>query len=138
MNNLNETSNILTKEVFNKYLEAFQKSWGKDTAFYTLANEWKENNKALGQCTPTALIILDHFGGRLAYDKNNFHVWNILPDGTHQDFSRSQFKQSQEFTIYKYLEKEEVLTNEMAQINSTLEKYQTLKQRFEKTLIKYK
>lgn len=135
MINLNEYSEILPCKLFCEFMEVFSKAWTKETAFYNLQNEWNIKNKALGQCTPTALVIYDYFGGKIAYDKGNFHVWNILPDGTHQDFCRSQFKENRDFVIYKYLTKEEILTNEIASLNNTEHKYNLLKKRIEKLIM---
>lgn len=129
MNNLNEPSEILTPKVFYEFMDAFNNVWSKETAFYTVQSEWSLQNKALGQCTPAALVIYDYFGGKIAYDKVNFHVWNILPDGSNQDFSRSQFKEKRDFVVYKYLTKEEILTNDVASLNNTRHKYNLLKQR---------
>jgi hypothetical protein len=130
MDNLYTPSKLLSLEKFEQISQAFAQAWAKDTAYPTALIEWSEENKALGQCTPTTAIIYDLFGGRLIYDKANFHMWNELPDGTQQDFSRCQFTDDRTFSIYKYQTKDEALFNEKALAAHTFAKYELLKKRF--------
>ncbi len=130
MLNLYQPSHLLSKEDFNKIGAAFEKSWGRDTTFPDLKHTWNDQNKALGQCALTSLIIFDLFGGKIIYNKENFHLWNELPDGTQQDFSRNQFKEERVFTIYKYKSKDEVLYDEVGKETQIEDRYLLLKERF--------
>ncbi|NMB91348.1 hypothetical protein GYA37_00700 [candidate division WWE3 bacterium] len=134
MLNLYQNSNLLSKEQFDELESIFKDTWSNNTVFPNLANKWTRVDKALGQCVPTALIVYDLFGGKLAYDKNNFHVWNVLPDGTNQDFSRCQFKKPTKFNIYEYKTKDEILNSKSACEYKILERYQTLKSKVRKEL----
>jgi hypothetical protein len=131
MQNLYTSSKILPEEKFKKIENIFHKIWNKDTTFYSVADEWSVKNKALGQCAVTSLIIFDLFGGKIIYDKPNFHVFNELPDGTWQDFSREQFKDERVFSVTRYQTKTDVLKGETAVKNNTKQKYMILKNRFD-------
>ncbi len=102
MNNFHQKSKLINRAEINKLEKAFAAAWSGDSTFPDIKDQWSENNKAYGQCAITALIIYDLFGGRIIYDKENFHLWNEFPDRTQQDFSRSQFIEDRKFTIYKY------------------------------------
>lgn len=134
MNNLYTPSKLLTKLDFQRLEKAFRYVWSRETTFPDTKNQWSKENKAFGQCAVTALIIYDLFGGRMIYDKANFHIWNELPDNTQQDFSREQFLEEREFGIYKYKSKEDILSDETGQRTHTLKRYQLLKKKFGKAL----
>jgi hypothetical protein len=134
MENLYQPSKLLNKGQFEQIEKAFEKAWNKDTAFPDQAKDWSSENKALGQCVPTALIVYDLYGGRMIYDKKNFHFWNELPEGSEQDFTRSQFKQKTTFKLYKYKNKEEILNGETSHRTNLLSRYKLLKERFQKEL----
>lgn len=129
MKNLYTPTLLLSKKDFQKLEKAFTRAWSKDTTYPDVKNEWSEKNRAYGQCAITALIIYDLYGGRLIYDKDNFHIWNELPDGSQQDLSRSQFQEKRIFTIYKYKTKDEVLYDENGQRTQIVKRYQLLKKR---------
>jgi hypothetical protein len=133
MNNLYSQTRIVPFHEFQKIENALYKAWSKDTTYPDTKEQWSERNKASGQCAPTSLVIYDLFGGRLIYDKTNFHIWNELPDGTQLDFSRTQFEENREFKIYKYKTRDDVLYDENAQRTNMLERYTLLKQNFQKT-----
>lgn len=130
MKNYYEPSKLLSDTDIAKFELAFEQSWSRQTAYPDSQNNWTSKNKALGQCAITALIIYDLFGGRMIYDKSNFHIWNELPDGTQQDFSRKQFLRNREFTIYKYKTKEDVLFDETGKRTKIDKRYKLLKMRF--------
>lgn len=134
MNNLYTPSKLITKEKFDKLERIFQTTWVRETAFPDNQKNWIESNKALGQCAPTSLVINDLFGGRMIYDKANFHIWNQLPDGTEQDFSRSQFTGERKFSRYKYKTKEEMLSDDTGVRTNLLARYKKLKERVDKEL----
>lgn len=134
MNNLYQISKLLSKQDFEKIEKALKNSWSKETTFPDTKDKWSEENKAFGQCVPTALVIYDLFGGRMIYDKANFHIWNELPDGTQQDFSREQFIDEREFNIYKYKNKEDILYDETGKRTQILRRFQIFKKKFDKAL----
>lgn len=120
----------MSREQFNTILSVLEQVWAADTTYPTLKDQFSDNNKALGHCATTSVIIADLFGGRIIYDKANFHVWNELPDGTQQDFTRSQFTNDREFSIYKYQTPTEVLTSDNGTQTQIIPRYQLLKERF--------
>lgn len=131
MKNLHQPSKLLDKKEIEKLEKSFEKAWCKETTYTDVQNKWSKENKALGQCAITALIIYDLYGGKIALDKESHHLWNILPDGSEQDFSRSQFKEATAFHITKYQTKEEILFSEHGQRTQTPKRYELLKQRFQ-------
>lgn len=108
-----------------------EKAWCKETTYPDIKNEWTEGNKAYGQCAITSIIIFDMFGGRLIYDKGNFHIWNELPDSTQHDFSRIQFQDERSFSVHKYKTKEDVLFDENGVRTKTDSRYKLLKKKFQ-------
>lgn len=138
MENLYQNSQLLTQKDFKKIEKAFEYAWSEETTSPIIKNEWSEDNKAYGQCAITALIICDLYGGKIIYDKANLHVWNELPDGTQQDFSRKQYKQDLIFTVYKYKTKEDLLSDNYGLKTQIIPRYQLLKQRLEAKLRKLK
>ncbi len=131
MKNLYTQSKLLSPEQFKAIEEAFQLSWSKETSFPNTQEDWSEENKAYGQCAVTALIVHDLFGGEFANDKVHNHIWNILPDGTEQDFSREQMKEEVSLSTTRVLKRENVLDDEGAKRVGTPERYQVLKEKFE-------
>jgi hypothetical protein len=73
-------------------------------------------------------------GGEFANDKEHNHIWNILPDGTEQDFSREQMIGETPLSITRVLKREDVLDDEGARRVKTPERYLALKERFEECL----
>lgn len=134
MKNLYKHSSLITQDEFHKLERVFRNSWSRDTVNPDALDEWSKENSAYGQCTPTALVVYDLYGGRLIYDKENYHIWNELPDGTQQDFSREQFKKDVRLSIYKYKTKKDVLESEHGKQSRMKERYQLLKENVIKNL----
>ncbi len=130
MENLYQKSELLTKQQFDRINQALHEAWAADTTYPDVLPQYTDENKALGHCATTSVIICDLFGGRMIYDKANFHVWNELPDGTQQDFTRSQFKDERTLTIYKYQSRDEVLNSDYGKQTNIIPRYKLLKQRF--------
>ena len=53
-------SNDLTIEKFKHILYS---CYDKDTGYKSTENLWDKTNRSVGQCTVTALLIRDYFGG---------------------------------------------------------------------------
>jgi len=68
-------------------IKAIRESWSQDTAGSRYAATWSTTNPALGQCTVSALLIQDFFGGELVrmtvIDEGveHHHTMNRLPGG---------------------------------------------------------
>lgn len=130
MKNLHQDSSLINREVIFRVETALESAWVGETADPDEADDWTENTKALGQCAVTAVLVYDLFGGRMIYDKANFHIWNELPDGSQHDFTRSQFKEERNFTVYKYKTKEDILYDERGRQTHILDRYNLLKEKF--------
>lgn len=130
MKNFHQKSNLINQEEIEKIEKALEIAWTRETTDPDSRDRWSENNKALGQCAVTSVLIFDLFGGRMIYDKANFHIWNELPDGSQQDFTRKQFADEKIFTIYKYKTKEDILYDERGKKTHMEERYKKLKENF--------
>lgn len=132
MKNYHEKSKLITPEEITKIELALENAWSKETTDPVEIENWTEENKALGQCAITSVLINELFGGRMIYDKANFHIWNEFPDGSQHDFSRSQFLDERMFSIYKYKTSGDILFDERGNKTNILERYTKLKRNFEK------
>ena len=56
--------------------------WSAETAFSGDRKNWSLERKSTGQCTVTAMIVYDFFGGRIVRGYSNkyklFHYWNEI------------------------------------------------------------
>lgn len=58
--------------------------WAKDTCAARMRKDWNEDNRTLGQCTVTAFLTQDIFGGK---------VWGVpLGDGNYHCFNEAEGK----------------------------------------------
>ena len=74
---------------FNKISNPFvlydylSKIWCKDTCAPRMRDEWSPNNKTKGQCSISAFLAQDIFGGDvygIALEDGNFHCFNVVGD----------------------------------------------------------
>ena len=70
-----------------KVVDTLKKCWSKRTS-----SKWAPDNPAQGQCSGTALVIQDHFGGKLLKTKVDglWHFYNEI-NGVVYDFTDNQF-----------------------------------------------
>ena len=77
--------------VLYDYLE---KIWSRSTCAPRMQDEWSEDNRTLGQCSITAFLAQDIFGGKVygvpMHDGKNFHCYNVA-DGCVFDLTSEQF-----------------------------------------------
>jgi hypothetical protein len=82
---------------------ALRTAWDRDTSDDPAF--WTEDNRALGQCAVSALVIRAIYGGELVIatvldrDGNRTpdgHAWNILPSGEAVDFAFDQFRNGEQ------------------------------------------
>lgn len=66
--------------------------WCRETCAPRLQNKWSEDNKTLGQCSVTAFLVQDVFGGEVYAVKteNGVHCYNVV-DGLYFDLTSEQF-----------------------------------------------
>lgn len=134
MRNYHETSRLITAAEIERLDAAFQASWGKDTAFPANQEIWSEANKAFSQCVPTALVVFDFYGGEFAYDEGVNHCWNIFPDRTQHDFSRSQFTGAVPLRITRVNTREYFLETDKGKAVNNPQRYALLRQRVNQAL----
>ncbi len=71
----------------DKLYERLKTAWSKETS-----SLWSAENPALGQCSVTALLIQDLFGGSIlkTATRDGMHFYNMI-DGVRWDLTVSQF-----------------------------------------------
>lgn len=121
---------LLSFQDIESLAERFVRAWSAETCYPPLKAQWSQKNPALGQCAVTALIVQDLYGGAFAEDKINNHIWNILPDGSHHDFSRTQFDDHVVIEQTSTKIREEILGHPRAVEARTGGRYTLLKQAF--------
>lgn len=114
---------------------SFEKSWSRKTSYPGSRNDWSPHNPAKGQCAVTSLIVNDLFGGKIVYNKDYHHYWNILEDGTEVDLTRGQFGDQVNIKGYSVAGRKYILDSETAALAKTPERYALLKSRVEKLLL---
>lgn len=74
----------------NKLTEILSRCYEAKTAYPGVQSQWNENNKTLGQCAVTALIVQYYFGGEI-YKHNKYpHYFNVINNQV-VDLTSSQF-----------------------------------------------
>lgn len=103
----------------NRILDVLRRCWSKQTS-----SKWTLSNPALGQCSVTALVLQDYFGGRLLKTKvgDAWHFYNEIQHIAY-DFTAEQFSESIEYT-HQPANRAEALAD------TTLEQYQSLSESF--------
>ncbi len=131
MNNYHEPSELISDSQIAELTRKFEECWSLESAHPGSQNQWSNENKSIGQCTVTALIVHDLFGGEIAKNRQFHHLWNIFPDGSQHDFSRNQFPGDDvNFPIDEITTKEKELNHEKAGEAKTADRYELLKQKF--------
>jgi len=98
--------------------------WSSETS-----SKWTESNPALGQCSVTALVIHDFYGGRLLKTKvnNTWHFYNEIEDHIY-DFTSSQFTDKIKYTN-ESAKRYEVLSD------TSIEQYKILYKKFSEQIL---
>lgn len=132
---IKETAERRIMEVNINFLrQAFSKSWSRKTSYPKTRDQWSPENPAFGQCAVTSLIVQDLFGGKLVYNKDYHHYWNILDDGTTIDLTKIQFGKNVKIDNHELVTREYILESAAAARAETPERYALLKQKVEKLL----
>ena len=66
-----------------------------------MRDDWNEGNITLGQCSITAFLLQDLFGGEVygvPLKDGNFHCFNVF-DGIAYDITSSQFKEELKYDL---------------------------------------
>lgn len=108
-------------------------SWSEDTCVDSLKNNWSKDNKSLGQCAVTSLIVHLYMGGKImrCMSETGSHYYNLL-DGNIVDLTVSQFK-----TIPDYKNSEERSVEYLLDNESTKNRYLLLLHNIKDNFIEY-
>lgn len=83
--------------------DALSKIWCADTCAPRMRHEWSEDNKTLGQCSITAFLVQDIFGGRvygILREGGNYHCYNVIGDCCF-DLTSEQFGEEAKSLVYE-------------------------------------
>ncbi len=75
------------------YYDLLKKIWCAETCAPRLRENWSPDNPALGQCSVTAFLMQDFFGGKvwgIPLEDGNYHCFNCA-DGCAFDLTSEQF-----------------------------------------------
>lgn len=83
--------------------------WCADTCAPRMREEWSPENKTMGQCSITAFLVQDIFGGDvygLITKNGSVHCYNVV-DGCVFDLTSEQFGEEAKELVYENNEKQE-------------------------------
>lgn len=76
------------------YYDLLSRVWCRKTCASRMRDEWSEDNKTLGQCTITAFLMQDIYGGKVygvPLPDGNYHCFNAVGDRVF-DLTSEQFQ----------------------------------------------
>lgn len=110
---------------------ALEQSWTQETS--SDPSRWSKKNPAWGQCAITSVIVQNYLGGQIIRahvpEIGMTHYWNILPDSTIADLTRSQFPDDIDFVDPEVRDRQYVLS-----FAPTVVRYETLVKSVESAL----
>jgi len=108
-------------------------SWSKDTCVDSLKNIWNGDNKSLGQCAVTSLIVNLYMGGKImrCMCETGSHYYNLLNDNI-VDLTVDQFKSLPDYKNGEERTEEYLLSNE-----DTKNRYLLLLNNVKENFLKY-
>ncbi len=110
------------------------KLWSADTCAPRMRDEWSEDNKTLGQCSITAFLVQDIFGGEvygIPREGGNYHCYNVAGERTF-DLTSEQFGDEELIYDNKYLQSRQ----EHFKKSEKYERYKILSERLADYLLK--
>lgn len=122
--------------ILDDLLKALNMAWCRETAFSGDRKNWTIDKKSTGQCTVTAMIVFDYFGGKIVRGYSEkyklFHYWNEI-DGEKVDLTYDQFSDKKDisFTNIMYKSKKDLM-----KIRSVRIRYVLLKEKIDKYFAK--
>ena len=83
--------------------------WCADTCAPRMRKDWSENNRTLGQCSITAFLVQDIFGGEvhgIRLEDGNYHCFNAV--GQHVfDLTSEQFEDEPDYSVWEQQKRED-------------------------------
>ena len=109
-----------------------EKIWAcytKELCYLKNRERWSPENPSYGMCAITALIVNDYFDGEIAkiHVDNDSHYFNLI-DNQIIDLTSEQFGHEIDYTEYKVVKRQDILTDD------TRKRYNVLKNELEKKL----
>ncbi|MGN0676615.1 MAG: hypothetical protein ACI4K5_02595 [Ruminococcus sp.] len=83
--------------------DALSKIWCAETCAPRMRDKWSPDNKTLGQCSITAFLAQDIFGGKvygIPRSGDNFHCYNVIGDCCF-DLTSEQFGEEAKSLVYE-------------------------------------
>lgn len=119
--------------LINELIKVLELSWNKNTCDPSLQEDWNENNKALGQCVVTALIVNDFLGGKImkCMVESESHYYNLV-NGNVIDLTASKFDIVPDYTQTEERTREYLLSNK-----DTMKRYKLLLNKVKDNFVKY-
>lgn len=98
--------------IINELNEILKLSFDKKTCCPSLQNDWSIQNKALGNCAITALIVNDFIGGKImkCMSETGSHYYNLINNKV-VDLTVSQFKLTPDYTKGKEITRDYLLSD---------------------------
>ena len=110
-----------------EYYDLLAQVWSAETCAPRLRQDWTPENRTLGQCSITAFLIQDIYGGKIygiPRDNGNFHCFNVVGDCVF-DLTSEQFGE----TVLDYTNCPEQKRNTHFEKTEKKERYELLKKR---------
>ena len=119
--------------LIDELTKVLELSWNKNTCTPSLQDSWNGNNKALGQCAITALIVNDFLGGKImrCMCESGSHYYNLI-NGNIIDLTSSQFNEIPDYTKGEERAREYLLSNK-----DTMKRYKLLLNKVKDNFVKY-
>lgn len=111
------------KILINNLRHTLFECYSKELCYPKIASEWSEDNKTLGMCAITALVVNDYLGGEICkiYVDGTSHYFNNI-GGRIIDLTEAQFNRSIDHSGSIVVNRVDILSN-----NNTLTRYNLLK-----------
>ncbi len=101
------------KDPYDLY-DAFLKIWKEDTCAPRMADKWKDSHPSLGQCSISAFLVQDIFGGEVygvRLEDGSIHCFNVV-DSHLFDLSSEQFDEILDYSHALLQEREKHFSKE--------------------------
>ncbi len=85
------------------FYDILDRLWCRQTCAPRMQDEWSEDNKTLGQCSITAFLVQDIYGGTvygILRPGGNYHCYNDV-DGHVFDLTSEQFGEEAKSLVYE-------------------------------------
>ena len=83
----------------SQLFELFLSLWTAETCAPRMRKDWTEENPTLGQCSVTAFVLQDLFGGEvygIPLGDGNYHCYNVFAEGW-MDLTSEQFPEKLDY-----------------------------------------